>query len=370
MNKVSAQKIRSLELRIAKLEREAGFIDDMVGVFKKTLNIPKNMFLKIVYAFKEIYDDILVWNTESYSKAMDSLGALLGARIFRAMAGVITTSDGLPKIVKFKGKNPLNSTFTGGLAGKSEMPLKQLIGMYEGLNKKKMKAAYLSWYSDYKEVLDPQPGDKEALDVFLGVMKRGAKWVYRLVTSLLSLVGLATLKGTVIFNIIVMIAQRYVQLGLLTRGHIGDGASKLLKMKEVQIETINITRVVEIEQEGLIESAEKFIFDVTRKGDYNQFYKNETVTTIIKESPLDQYQPLELVNTSDINKYLTKEYLSFAGVLTTTVLALLESAMYRWVIKTDEYDEMKEQSDAMGRTASQYPALSYITMKLERAAFA
>lgn len=370
MNKVSAQKIRSLEMRIARLEREAGFIDDMVDVFKKTLNIPKNMFLKIIYAFKEIYDDIIVWNTESYSKAMDSLGALLGARIFRAMAGVITTSDGLPKIVKFNGDNPLNSTFTGGLAGKSNMPLKQLIDMYEGLNKKKMKAAYLSWYSDYKDALNPEVGDKEALDAFLSIMKRGAKWVYRLLTSLLSLIGLATLKGTVIWNIIVMIAQRYVQVGLLTRGNIGDGASKLLQMKEVQVQTINIERVVEIEQKGLIESAEKFIYDVTRRGDYHQFYEKETVVSFIKESPINQYQPVELVKTSDITKYLSKEYLSFAGVIATSVLALLESAMYKWVIKTDEYEEMKEQSDAMGKTASQYPALSYITMKLERVAFA
>jgi len=41
-------------------------------------------------------------------------------------------------------------------------------------------------------------------------------------------------------------------------------------------------------------------------------------------------------------------------------LALLEKAMYRWVVNTDEYDEMVE-----GKTASQYPALTYLTYKLE-----
>jgi len=363
MNKVSAQQIRSLELRIARLEKEAGFIDDMVGVFKKTLNIPKNMFLKILYAFKEVYDDVVVWNTESESKAMDSLGALLGIRIFRSLAGVITTSEGLPKIVKFNYSDPLSSTFTGGLAMKSNIPLKKLINMYEGENQTRMKRAYTSWYADYKEIINPSVSDREAIDIFLDLCKRGGKWLYRLMTALIGLVGIATLKSTVIFNIIIMVVQRYVQIGMFDFRNMDK---RILDFQETTVKYIDIKSVKYLEAEGVIENTHKFISDVLVGGrGYVPRKEVKEFTLAIVEKPLQKYQPIDFVSWKKVREYMTQNYTTFIGVFLTGFLALLEKALYKWVFKTEDYEKMKAESDAMGKTASKYPAIAYMARKLE-----
>jgi hypothetical protein len=66
------------------------------------------------------------------------------------------------------------------------------------------------------------------------------------------------------------------------------------------------------------------------------------------------------LDADQVKDYLKQNIGSFAPLIITGFLALLEKAMYRWVVNTDEYDEMVE-----GKTASQYPAITYLTYKLE-----
>ena len=119
--------IRELEIRVANLERQAGFIDDISSTFKGLVNIPKNIVKKIINGFADIYNTVNLEVEGNKSKINDSLGALLGSRIFRAMAGVTTTRAGLPKIVSFNPSDPLKSIFTGGKAEDKKIPLKTIV---------------------------------------------------------------------------------------------------------------------------------------------------------------------------------------------------------------------------------------------------
>ena len=51
-----------------------------------------------------------------------------------------------------------------------------------------------------------------------------------------------------------------------------------------------------------------------------------------------------------------------AGIM-VLLLSVLEKVMYRWVVKTDEFDEM-------AKTASKYPAVIHLTRMLESATYA
>jgi hypothetical protein len=46
--------------------------------------------------------------------------------------------------------------------------------------------------------------------------------------------------------------------------------------------------------------------------------------------------------------------------LIALILAATEKIMYRWVVKTDEFDEL-----ARGKKASRYPTISYLTHRFE-----
>ena len=131
--------IRELEIRVANLERQAGFIDDISSTFKGLVNIPKNIVKKIINGFADIYNTVNLEVEGNKSKINDSLGALLGSRIFRAMAGVTTTRAGLPKIVSFNPSDPLKSIFTGGKAEDKKIPLKDLVKKYVGENQTRIK---------------------------------------------------------------------------------------------------------------------------------------------------------------------------------------------------------------------------------------
>ena len=124
MRKVSAQqRIAFLERRIARLERDASFTSDVTGLLKRVYNLPKNFVMNLVNALREAFE-MLVRPLFKRMKIMDDhLGVLLAIRIARAFSGLITTADDLPQIVSFDAKKPMESIFTGGIAGKSRKSL-------------------------------------------------------------------------------------------------------------------------------------------------------------------------------------------------------------------------------------------------------
>lgn len=362
----SHEYIRELEIRVAKLERQAGFVDDISSTFKGLVNIPKNIVKKIVNGFADIYNTVNLEVEKNESKINDSLGALLGSRIFRAMAGVTTTREGLPKIVSFNPTDPLKSIFTGGKAEDKKIQLKDLVKKYVGENQTRMKSAYLSWYSDFKHILNPkQISEGDSIKVFMKTLKRYSKVLYRFFTSLIGLVGIASLKGTVVITIVVMLARLIVQAsGLRTTLADMTEFTSLSQKTRVRI----VQEVPPNTQLPTIEEAQEFAKKVQLGGDApldlksinvpsdNNFLQIESTTV---ETPISHYQPISL-NADQVKEYLKQNIGSFAPLIITGFLALLEKAMYRWVINTDEYDEMVE-----GRTASRYPAITYLTYKME-----
>jgi hypothetical protein len=366
MRRTASEIINDLEIRVAELEKEAGFIDDISSTFNGLVNIPKNIVKKIINGFADIYNTIQLEFEGNESKINDSLGALLGSRVFRAMAGVTTTRAGLPKIVSFNASVPLNSIFTGGKAEDKKIQLKDLVKKYVGENQTRMKSAYLSWYSDFKHILNPKKiSEGESFKIFMDALKRYSKVLYRFFTSLIGVVGIMALKGTVVSTIIVMIARLIVQASGL-RTTLADmteytALSQNTRVRIVQ-EVPSTTQLPTIEE---AQDLAKKMEVAMSKGDLtldaipasdNNFLQIETTTI---ETPMSQYQPINL-DADQVKDYLKQNIGSFAPLILTGFLALLEKAMYRWVVNTEEYDEMVE-----GKTASQYPAITYLTYKLE-----
>jgi len=358
--------IRELEIRVANLERQAGFIDDISSTFKGLVNIPKNIVKKIINGFADIYNTVNLEVEGNKSKINDSLGALLGSRIFRAMAGVTTTRAGLPKIVSFNPSDPLKSIFTGGKAEDKKIPLKDLVKKYVGENQTRMKSAYLSWYSDFKHILNPKKiSEGDSFKIFMNALKRYSKVLYRFFTSLIGVVGIMALKGTVVTTIIVMLARLIVQASGL-RTTLADMTEYTALSQNTRVRIVQ--EVPPTTQLPTIEEAQdlaKKMEVAMSKGDLtldaipasdNNFLQIEHTTI---ETPISQYQPISL-NADQVKDYLKQNIGSFAPLIITGFLALLEKAMYRWVVNTDEYDEMVE-----GKTASRYPAITYLTYKME-----
>jgi len=229
-----------------------------------------------------------------------------------------------------------------------------------------MKSAYLSWYSDFKHILNPKKiSEGDSFKIFMNALKRYSKVLYRFFTSLIGVVGIMALKGTVVTTIIVMLARLIVQASGL-RTTLADMTEYTALSQNTRVRIVQ--EVPPTTQLPTIEEAQdlaKKMEVAMSKGDLtldaipasdNNFLQIEHTTI---ETPISQYQPISL-NADQVKDYLKQNIGSFAPLIITGFLALLEKAMYRWVVNTDEYDEMVE-----GKTASRYPAITYLTYKME-----
>jgi hypothetical protein len=185
---IQQRKIAHLEARLARLEREAGLVDDFVDGVKnlgrKIVNIPKNYVLSLGHALNDALQTIAVDMEKDSNTRKEAAGMLLAARIHRAMVGVmgVSTSE-IPTIYKFDKNNPIKSLFVGGLAGDKPTPLNVLANMYEGEEQKRIKSAFQSWFSDYKSVFGAPKSN--GFKLFLEYVKKYSKALYRLFTALL-----------------------------------------------------------------------------------------------------------------------------------------------------------------------------------------
>jgi len=364
MDKVSAQQIRSLEVRIARLEKEAGFQEFMESVsstFKSIVNIPKNMVIRIINAFKEIFTTVELSLEDEEKTIENALGFLLGSRIFRAMAGVITTTDDLPTIVKFNRKQPLKSTFTGGLAGKAKVQLKNLIKRYNETNQTRMKSAYLSWYSDFKHILNPKIKEVEGVEFALREIKKVSKLAYRFLSSIISVLGgVVAIKGTVISTLLFILGRIFLQKYGFPVGRPSEWTQNEVVFSKVTVEPVNAT-------------IHRNVIDVTRDrySDYKKLSPIqkqifvEKIHAKVEQHPMKNWQPDSAANLQDVKDWIRWKPIQFTTAILTPILALIETIMYKWVIKTDEYDEMVKELESRNKKASQYPTLSYLTQILE-----
>jgi hypothetical protein len=309
---IQQRKIAHLEARLARLEREAGLIDDFVGGVKslgrKIINIPKNYVLSLGHALNDALQTVAVDMEKDANTRKESAGMLLAARIHRAMVGVmgVSTAD-IPTIYKFDKANPIKSLFVGGPAGSKPTPLSVLANMYEGEEQKRIKGAFQSWFADYKSVFGAPKSN--GFKLFLEYVKKYSKTLYRLFTALLKVA--------------------------------------------LPVEIMNLPWRMAASSIGSIfsdytEYVDLFGSDLTyaNKLDFIGGVGGATLKeTLVSLSP----------------SYLTS-YIQMA-------LALLEKAFYKWGVKTDMFDEM----EAQGKTASyhrrvastSYPRIASVINYLE-----
>ena len=182
---IQQRKIAHLEARLARLEREAGLIDDFVdgakNIGRKIMNIPKNILGAIVNALEDALRTISVDLEKDMEKRKEVAGILLGTRIHRAMVGVLafSTAD-IPTLHTFDNDNPIKSLFVGGPAGRKPTRLSVLANMYEGEDQKRIKGAFQSWFADYKSVFGAPKSN--GIDALLEYAKKYSKALYRLFT--------------------------------------------------------------------------------------------------------------------------------------------------------------------------------------------
>jgi len=311
MNKVSAQKIRSLEIRIAKLEKEAGFVDildDISGFIKGVVNIPKNFLIKIINAFKDVGNNLKATFSKQHDTICSALGSALGIRVAATLDGFIVNNKDIPILVKFNAKNPIKSTFTGGETGRfNEVPLDQLASLYEGEEAKRIKSAYLSWKSDYASPLELVQGKADKMGIikrFMKLIQRSSKILYRLMKIVFSVFAIAEV-------ITAPWGQWVLGLALAVIGSYDMSA---------------------------MANADKLL--IYRR---NSFYFSA-----------EDYLPTQL-----------KLIEAFPFAIMNGVLKLLEKAFYRYGVNVDAFDD-----ESMGRTASQFPRIASVTRRLEHYAYA
>jgi len=310
MNKVSAQQIRSLEMRIARLEREAGLkeiFDDISGFVKGVVNIPKNFIKKIINVFKDVGNNLTVLLSKQEDRIVRALKSALGIRVAATLEGFVIDTRDLPIIVDFNLMNPIKSTFTGGNAGSSKVSLDKLASLYDGEEARRIKSAFLSWKSDYLPSLNALQGkdDVGVIKGFLKLIQRSSKLLYRFLKIALS-----------IFSIAQLIAAPW--------------GSWVLGLAMVFI------------------------------GNHNMLPISADYTLLTDKS---------LANIMDAKDFLPRNEVpllkSFGPAIITTVLKILEKAFYRYGVNVDAFDE-----ESMGRTASQFPRVASVTRRLEHYAYA
>ena len=223
MNKVSAQQLRALEFRIARLEKEAGVIEDLTGIVKRLRNIPRNILKKIAGALVDLGSTALVpMNFENIEAMKERLGLALAIRIEGVVtSGYLPTEDSL-LLEEFNLTNPIKSTFRKD--GTTVLPLDKMINLtYEGGLQKRLKAAYLSWKSDYghiakeiSKIESGRPTKGGSDEAFLKALKRTSKTLYRLLKAFLDL---APAVATVVLSGANWVAYKAVFLLMFKHGN-------------------------------------------------------------------------------------------------------------------------------------------------------
>ena len=350
MRKVSAQqRIAFLERRIARLERDASFTSDVTGLLKRVYNLPKNFVMNLVNALREAFE-MLVRPLFKRMKIMDDhLGVLLAIRIARAFSGLITTADDLPQIVSFDAKKPMESIFTGGIAGNSKVSLKKLANMYDGEQQKRIKAAYLSWHRDFSHILNPPTSQRKLTEIALDGLKRYSKLAYRLISVALPIIGGYQLVATgLVFQLLGVMGAYFFKVG-------GYSVVKT-EVVPTTVKLEVLPRTIEVPNP-----------------DYKHFIKDQPIQfdppkTLPMEIPgeTQTYNYNQVINHQANFDVMARPYAEIlkanAGIM-VLLLSVLEKVMYRWVVKTDEFDEM-------AKTASKYPAVIHLTRMLESATYA
>lgn len=317
MNKVSAQQIRSLELRIARLEKEAGLLSDIGSLLSAPFKITNNLLGKITNAFADVGSQVGNELFSTVSRANhELLGGALSVRVYDSLSPIfgITTSS-IPYMVDggYNIKNPIKSLFTGGKAGTRKMPLDELASLYEGEEQKRIKKAYISWKSDYSESIKDSQGivKKEKgiitkyISGFLKFLQRSSKLLYRLVKGLLTFVSLAEL-----------IMAPWAYLFFLV------GCSLVSTFRLASAVTSNFS------------------------GGFTWHLKNA---------------PANAIDLSGVDKFsLSSGAGSLSFTFITMAVKLLEKAFYRYGVNVDAFD-----AESAGKTASSYPRVASVVRLLE-----
>ena len=305
MNKVSAQQIRSLEIRIARLEREASFqdvLDDITGFIKGVVNIPKNFIKNIINVLKDVGNNLKATFAEQREVIREALESALGIRVAATLQNFIVDTRDMPVIVELNVMNPIKSVFTGGKAGSSKYALDKLASLYDRERSKRIKSAYLSWKSDYSSQIDLLQGrfnESDSIKRLMKFLQRSSKIAYRFFKVLFSIVSMAEV-------IAAPWGSWIVDLATITVGSL----------------------------------------------DLIPFLPKESWTL----SKVESLTGLSFT-TNTLSKSVVK---TIPATIITSVLKLLEKAFYRYGVNVDAFDE-----EAMGRTASQYPRVASVTRTLE-----
>jgi hypothetical protein len=392
MRKMTAsQKLAHIERRIAKLEREASIIDDVAAIFKKTINIPKNLLMNFFNSFTEIFRVIRVELSKKTEVLHYHLGVLLTIRIARSFTGITTTKLDLPKLVKFDANSPLNSIYTGGIVGRRKVKLSQLIRSYDGEQQRRIKSAYVSWHKDYEHIINPKLSKEQLKDKALRGLKRYSKVAYRFFTAALTIAsGFQIAVTGILFDLVFAMGSYFNAVdGYVVTGSHYVHEDLIIKDVKTPMTVPNpdyqdAQANYAIQVQRILSNADYLKADaMNRPGAYrdvlglgdgetpdlsHSFFQPEipefetdipetkvvyavgdaktTVSKLVLEKkPLFPTSKFEQMNTS----------------LVALLLMLTEKIMYRWVINTDEYDEIEQGM----KKASRYPTISYLTHRFE-----
>lgn len=193
---ISKQQIQRLEIRIARLEKEAKILEWLKS-------IPVNLISKIKDSFKEVASVLKITFLKNKDKILDAIKTFLETRINTSLDKSLLS--GYPirfHILDFDAKNPMNSKVqlvtqkVGGAKEYIETTMRELPseakdkeGMPPAIDKD-IKGAYASWWKDFENELRIVETGKvnrpQDLSEFWVRIKGASKFLYRVLRMIYS----------------------------------------------------------------------------------------------------------------------------------------------------------------------------------------
>lgn len=189
MNRISKQQIKVLEVRVARLEKEAKILEWLKS-------IPVNLLSKIKDSFKEVASVLKITFLKNKDKILDTIKTFLETRINTSLDKSLMA--GYPirfHVLDFDSKNPMNSEVQlvtqkiGEAKEYIETTMRNLPKEVEGKEglpsniDKDIKGAYASWWKDFENELRIVETGKvnrpQDLREFWVRIKGASKFLYR-----------------------------------------------------------------------------------------------------------------------------------------------------------------------------------------------
>jgi hypothetical protein len=197
---IQQRKIAHLEARLARLEREAGLVDDFVDGVKdlgrKVVNIPKNFIQNLISVLKAVGSHIAIHLSEVKENQKKFASNILEARVKRIIAGSMGLSmRDTPSLVSFNTHNFWGTKFTSPATGGRVETIAHLVDVYKRQDPtlgRALETEVEAWIEDFHELWYDKV-DRKGFEQGLKAIKRSSRELYHLIMAVVGVFGISSL---------------------------------------------------------------------------------------------------------------------------------------------------------------------------------